>query len=338
MIFNKNNGGAQEMKQHIGFIHKSINFANLASYIDFAQRELCRVIGSEVFDQALQHYLSSLFGTSTQGAGPTVVGILDELVERVQLSVALTAYRSYAPGADLSHSDKGRQIFVSEQEKPAFEWQIEKDNENLHRLSSHANEALLEFLEQYIDWPTLEEPLLAWRRSDQFKASRSIFITSARQFDKIIPIGASRLTFLSLVPFIERVQASEIKSCFTPERFEALLAEHLSGQLSAESLTTLEMVRPPLALLSMSMAIKRISSQLLPDGVFRFPMENVIKSNKPAGKGDRNEVAISLEKDGMRELSKLQRFLLGSQIVSAGAEITCEREASIDETLKFVRL
>jgi len=40
---------------------------------------------------------------------------------------------------------------VTNEEKPAFEWQIEKDNENLIRLENEGIDFLLEFLDDHID-------------------------------------------------------------------------------------------------------------------------------------------------------------------------------------------
>lgn len=338
MIFDRNNQGAQELKELIGFIHKSINFQNLRSYIEFAQRELISVVGEGVFNQAQEHYHSDQY--MVHGNDPqSTYYLLDLLVQRLQLAVALHAYRRYAPGADLSHSDKGRQIFVSEQEKPAFEWQIEKDNENLLSLASEATESLLEFLDQYIHYPTAQNPLLAWASSEQYLASRSLLISSARQFEKVAPIGASRLTFLALVPFLQRIQDNEIRACFQPARFTELLSQLVSTQLSEQNKLILEMAAQPLGLLALSMAIKRMAVRVQEDGVFSPATEKVIRVKTTTLKADRNEVAVNLEKDGLRELAKLQKYLASVDLPSTDqVDITADRAENIDESLKFVRL
>jgi hypothetical protein len=338
MIFDRNNQGAQELKELIGFIHKSINFQNLRSYIEFAQREVTSVVGEGVFNQALDHYHSEQY--LVHGNDPqSPYYLLDLLVQRLQLAVALNAYRRYAPGADLSHSDKGRQIFVSEQEKPAFEWQIEKDNENLLSLASEATESLLEFLDQYIHYPTAQNPLLAWSSSEQFLGSRSLLISSARQFEKVAPIGSSRLTFLALVPFLQRIQDNEIRACFQPARFAELLSQLVSTQLSEQNKLILEMAVQPLGLLALSMAIKRMAVRVKEDGVFSLATEKVIRVKTTSFKADRNEVAVNLEKDGLRELAKLQKYLASvDKPSSESTEVTSDRAENIDETLKFVRL
>lgn len=338
MIFDRDNNGALELKSLIGFIHKSINFQNLRSYIEFAQREVSLVVGSSLFNQAHNHYHSAQYLAHTDDPQSPFY-VLDQLVQRLQLSVALHAYRRYAPGADLSHSDKGRQIFVSEQEKPAFEWQIDKDNENLLSLASEATESLLEFLDDYLHYPDAQNPLLAWASSEQYQSGRSLFISSARQFDKVAPIGSSRLTFLALIPFLQRAQDNEIRACFQPARYSEILSQLISDQITAQNQLILDLAIQPLGLLALSTAIKRMAVQVRHDGVFTMATEKVIRSQTPSVKSDRNEVAVNLEKDGLRELARLQKYLAGIETSSTEMfDTATDRSDNIDETLKFVRL
>lgn len=345
MIFNKSNTGAGEIKDLLGFVYRSISFANLTTYLEMGEREVIRVIGKLQFNQALDHYLSNDYQAEPQIPQPEIP-ILDALVRKVQLVAALHAYRRYVQSNDVTHSEKGRQIFVSESEKPAFEWQIEKDNENLLQLAHEATDILLEYLDEYIDWsiPVGQgqeafPPLLVWGSSPERLAQKALLIDSASAFDQVFPIGGSRYTFMALVPFIARVQGLEIKSCFTDTAFQELISQHQTGTLSDRNKAILERVRQPLALLSLSIAVKRLSSAVLPSGIFQDMTVNVVRGKSPAGKIDRNELQSSLEKDGNRELVRLQEYLrkLGLQDAGDDYSFTTPSE-SIDDTLLFVRV
>jgi hypothetical protein len=343
MIFNKNNTGAAELKELIGFIYKSINFNNLKSYIGFAERDIIRIIGKDVFNLALAHYNSDFYHYS--GADPVEVhwAVLDQLVEKIQYPVAVHAYRRYVPSSDLTHSDKGRQIFVSEQEKPAFEWQIEKDDENLLRLAHEATDMLLEFLDEHIaDMATIDSvkvSLLPWGTSAEYGATRELFIPTVSIFESVFLIGGSRQTFLSLVPFIKRVQENEIQASLTVARYDEIKAQFLADELTPENEVILGKVIPPLALLALSVAVKRLSSEILPAGIFANIVANVIKGKNPAGKQDRNEISSSFEKDGLRELARLQEYLRKIDLTAAGETFTTtDPDERIDATQKFVRL
>ncbi len=349
MIFNKNNTGSLELKELIGFIYKSINFNNLKSYIDFAERDIIKIIGKEVYNVALVHYYSDNFQISKEPQEHPEWIVLDQLVQKIQYPVAVHAYRRFVPSSDLTHSDKGRQIFVSEQEKPAFEWQIEKDNENLLRLAGEATDMLLEFLDDHIDdqnessgvagGTEIGKQLLPWKNSPAYLMTKKLFIGTVDEFQKIFMIGSSRLVFISLLPIMLRVQENEIKPCFTAEKYAELLQQIIDNAVSEDNAILLDKARQPLVLLTMSIAAKRLTAEVLPDGIFSNMTTSVIKSKLPASKMDRNEVAVSLEKDGMKELFKLQEFIRKQILVASGETyIAVDPSERIDETLKFVRL
>lgn len=355
MIFDKDSQGSSEIKGLIGFIYKSITFQNLVTYINFAERDVKKVIGATTFQAALDHYESDNYQSGEEN-DPAHFATLDELVRRIQLPVALLAYRRYVQSSDLTHSDKGRQIFVSEQEKPAFEWMIERDNENLLSLAHEALDNLLEFLDEHIDdtytpevpdqgneggenEPPEPQPVIPWGTCPEFEATRSLFINTAAEFDQVFPIGKSRLTYLSLVPFIRRIQETEIRSCLTADQYETLREMILDSDLDADYTEILTHVREPLALLTMSVAVKRIAAQLLPEGVFNNVTSGVVKGKTPAPKIDRNEVSANLEKDGLRALARLQEYLNRIALQAAGEEYTVEMPAdNFDPTAPYVRV
>jgi len=67
------------------------------------------------------------------------------------------------------------------------------------------------------------------------------------------------LVYLSLCPFIRLVQDNEIRSCFTEENWSALKEQILDDDLSQENKILIDLARQPLALLALSMAIRRLS-------------------------------------------------------------------------------
>lgn len=350
MLFNKDSTGSAELKALIGFIYKSINFDNLKSYIGFAERDIKKIIGTEVFQVAQDHYDGKNYLLSEFDEDHPEYAILDELVQRIQYPVAVHAYRRYVPSSDLTHSDKGRQIFVSEQEKPAFEWQIEKDNENLLRLANDGTDMLLEMLDSCMSLvittiddsePPVETQtlMIPWKTSAAYLATRELFINKVEEFEHVFMIGGSRLTFLSLLPIMRRVQDNEIKSCFTADKYAELQAAIEDDDISDDNLIILDKARQPLALLTLSVAAKRLTSEVLPDGIFSNMTTSVIKSKMPSSKIDRNEVSASLEKDGLRELRKLQDHLAKLAATAAGETIEAvDLTDRIDVTEKFVRL
>ena len=89
----------------------------------------------------------------------------------------------------------------------------------------------------------------------------------------------------------------------------------------------------------MSVAIKRLSIELLPNGLFQNYTTSVIKSKAASPKVDRNEVSINLERDGMKELRRLQDLLHKLDLQSSGAEeMLTDLADRFDTALPFARL
>jgi len=354
MILNKNSTGSAELKALLGFIFKSTNFTNLITYIAFAESDIKLIIGKEVFNIALAHYQSDHFCIDTDEDHPEYE-ILDKLVKLIQFPVAMSAYFMYVPSLDVSHSDKGRQIFVNDTDKPAFEWQIKNDNVNLIALLNRGIDLLLEFLDESIDvtylpdgkapagdstepkdplpgpdevgpqGPTSPEApavpviLIPWRDTAEYAVSKELFVNTAIEFSKVFSIENSRVTFLRLVPFIRFVQSNTIRACFRKEMYEEICTQIKDGSLSEENKTILPLAAQPLVLLSMGMAIKRLSVQLLPDGLFSSLITGTINSKQTTLKVDRNEVSANLERDGLVLLRKLQDHLKMLELLTTGA-------------------
>jgi hypothetical protein len=341
MIFNKDGtGGAIELKGLLGFIYKSNRFENLISYVGFAERDIKKIIGKEIFKLAQDHYDSENYLLEEEDEEHPEYTLLDDLVKKIQLPVALNAYRRFAPSGDLTHSDKGRQIFVSDEEKPAFEWQVERDNQNLLSLSFEAIDVLLEFLNEQTEDnlveaveadPDAEPPIEAveaipnpitnvWMASDAYIKMRSAFITKD-EFNDIFPIGGSMRLFITLLPFIMKVQKQLILPVITDtvyqELLEAILDKELEevkeNELEEEQrklkIVLLENIHPVIVYSTMSQALKSLTVEVLPEGIFQNYISNVVSGKNTAARMDRIEVASRLDVMAKTELKRLQEYI-----------------------------
>jgi len=324
MLFNKNNNGAAEIKGMIGWIYKSNSFANISTYIRMAERDIIRLVGINIYTFANNWYNSEEYELPRD---PNQAN--DDLVHAMQLPIALFAYRRYAPGSDLSHSESGRQITVTAELKPAFEWMIKRDNQNITDLAYEATDMLLELLDNSVNFTPIKAivqdevkgvdalgpPILSsiigeiWAGSLEYKASKSLFINSALEFDQVFPINASRRLYLSLVPFIREVELRNISPAILSTRYETIKERIRDKDLTEEDIKIVEMAKVPIALLTMSIALKRLSMELLPDSVVQnYSAVDASRSNT-ADSDDRRGLSALLERDGKRELIPLQNYI-----------------------------
>lgn len=309
MIFNKSANGAEEIKGLLGFIQASINFNNYKTYIGLAERDVKKIIGNAVFSLAENHYQSDNYllpegDGSGSGSGITP-GMIDELVQKIQLPVALYAYKMYAASNDLTHSDKGRQIFVGAEEKPAFEWMIRRDEENILDVANKAMEVLLEYLDEYVDY------FPEWSDSDAYQTSKSLFINTAWEFDQLFPIDASRRLFVILAPMMKDIERKYIKPVLGKDDFDTLKASISSGDLDEADEDLLEYIKVPEVMLTMSLAVKRLSAQVLPSGIFQSYIPEAVSTDvkKAADTDVRTSLARMLETEGLNELKRLQEYI-----------------------------
>jgi len=343
MIFNKVDKGAEELKALLGFIYKSNSFANMITYIGFAERDIRKVIGDAVFNKAQEHYNSNNYKAEADEDHPEYF-TLDDLVNSIQLPVALHAYRRYAPNNDLTHSDSGRSITVTETEKPAFEWMIDKSDKSLLDLAHEATDLLLEFLDKHLDDeitsgdPEVTAYLIPWGTSAEFALTRELFITKD-QFNEEFFIDGSRRVFLAMVPYLRKVQNNEILSCIGKETYDAIKEEILDGDLTEDNKTYLGMIRPAMTFLALSRAVISLSVEVLPNGIFSNFITGVINSKTAADHSHRVEISHALESMGLKEIAKLQEKIYRETTESSG-EIYVQTDPTerIDPQKPFVRL
>ena len=312
MIFNKLNSGADEAKELLGFIYSSNNFDNMITYVNIAEKDMKRTIGPEVFKLAEDHYKSDNYKLASPSPQQA---LLDELVKHIQLPVLLHAYRRYAPLNDLSHSESGRNITVTEQLKPAFEWMLERDNKSLLDLAHETTELLITFLDDQvkIDEATANEIEDTWRSSTTFAAQKDLFINSVLEFDNIFPIAASRRLFLVLVPFIREMEFKHIRPVITSDRYNLIRELIKDGDLDKSgnevSYEIHRLSKVPIALFTISIALKRLSVELLPDSVVQSFNALDVKQSRTADSSTRNALSALLERDALRELVALQNYI-----------------------------
>lgn len=241
MLFNKNNTGEDEVKRILGFTFYNNVFDNLVASILQVEERIIQLIGPEIFTRAQTRYEANDFNpelTSTE--------VNDQLVHKIQFANLFLAYREYARNNDVQHSDKGRVITVSENEKPAFEWMIERDDRALLDKSYAFLDGLLNFLELKAD--TFTE----WKNSNARKQFRAQLIYSVDQFEEQYRIGRSMRFFLLVLPQLRKVEKRHIKSVIGETRYTALLTKIKDGgTLDAADKALLEMIAPPLVYYTM---------------------------------------------------------------------------------------
>lgn len=268
MIFNKQNNGAQELRELTGNYYANNKFDKIAGEIELAAEELATLVGDDVMELAGKYYTEA--GEDADA----------ELVRRVQRPVAILATLRMYRKNDLSHEDDGRKFKISTDgsEKLPWEWQLDRDDA-LHLEEYYkAVDALI----RYLNKGQLKE----WTDTGSYKLAQTLIIRNGEAFDGYFPIERSERMFLMLVPFIREAQMLTVKRAYGGG-WDDLLKEEESPESDAHFAAC-----KAVALLAMSMALRRLSLSAIPGGVIRrFMTENGMGESEPASLNDVERVA-----------------------------------------------
>lgn len=284
MIFNKDNKGTKELRELTGNYYANNDFSKIKGEIELASEELALLVGDGVISLADTYY-------QEEGEASDM-----ELVRKVQRPIALIATLRMYQKNDLSHEDDGRKFKMAtdNSEKLPWEWQLDRDD------ALHLEEyyKAVDGLIRYLNKKALKE----WIESDLYKLSQSLIIRNGEAFDGYFPINRSERMYLMMVPFIREAQILTVKRAYG-SGWDGLLAE----KQVPESDTHFAACKA-VALLAMSMALRRLSLGLIPGGVVRkFITENGMGDSETVSLDDVERVSRWMADDAATWVDEMKR-------------------------------
>lgn len=285
MLFNKNYDGARELRELTANYYANNDFDKITGEIELATDELEQVVGKGVLELAATSYRE-----------PEAEGSDAELVRKVQRPIALLATLRLYQKNDLSHEDDGRKFKVATDgsEKLPWEWQLERDDA-LHLEEYYKS---VDVLIRYLNGKQPEE----WTESATYKLSQALIIRSGAAFDSYFPIERSERMFILLLPFVKEAQQLTVKRAYGTG-WEELLAE----SAVPESDTRFAACKA-VALLAMSLALRRLPLSVIPGGIVRkFVAESGMGNSQPASLDDVERLAGWLADDAATWIDEMKR-------------------------------
>lgn len=296
VLFNREGDAkaATELKELLSFIDVDMKYKSIKSDILTATRELIAIIGKEVYDIAFTDYKDK-------------VDAKTELVYYLRYPIAINAYRMYAPNNDIAHTANGRKMRQDDNQKQAFEWMIDRDNEMLERKYYRAVDDLLHYLEE-------SEP--SWKTSDAYqKIQQSIFKTTD-DFNEHFKID-SRLLLLYLQPGIKQCLTADIKVRIGADVLNSIITEEITPELEELHF----FVKQACAFYALAWAMPRLSLRLFPQGILQsYVGDRNTTQAKQVASG--NALAFAkqyFENDYKQVIAKIETIIKASQPVTDDA-------------------
>lgn len=303
-LFNKNENASDELKELLGFLDVAIKYKNIKQEINASTREIQTLLSKPIYDQLYADYIE---------------GRENDLIELVQYPIALNAYRQYAPNGDVSHTNNGRRMRMDENEKQAFEWLLDRDNNALERKYYRALDTLINYL---------IENHSEWKNTEAYSQLASSIFKTTEEFDTIFPIN-SRFLLLKLIPGVKRCLDFDIKSRITPQQMKSLLSK--PEELDPELVT---IIKTACAYYALAWAMPRLSVQLFPEGMLQGYVSDKIttQSRKPTLKNELAYARENFENDYKEYLLKLEEFVSPQKTVQS-TESTLQMHIAGDKYL-----
>ena len=292
MIFNRNNNGAEELRNLTGNYYANNEFNKIKSDIKVTTYHLCKIVGDAVYARALQAYTNQEVSSTDEGQ----IADVAKFVELVQRPIAIMATLQMYRKNDVSHEDSGRKVVVASDgtDKIPWEWQLDRDD------AIHMEE-YYQAVEQLIDYLNKTQ-LKEWMESEPKRLADTLLIRSGREFDKYFPIQSSERMYLLLVGFIREAQIRYIRPAYGADKWDDLLKDRSTPENEVRFAAC-----KATALLSMSFAILRMPLQLIPGGVVRnYMSENGMRESLPASIDDVKRLASWLQQDATDWIAQMK--------------------------------
>jgi hypothetical protein len=296
LLFNKNNTGSTELKKHLGFIDANINYQNITADINTSTNDVIKLISKTVYDLAVVAY---------EKTSPDESEI--ELINTIRYPIAVNAYRLFIPSNDLSHSNNGRKMRSDENEKAAFEWMIDRDNQALERRYYRALDDLI----LYLDDCPIEGVKTAWKASESYKQTHNNFVRTVDDFNKTFQID-SRLILIKVSNGLKDAELNHVLPIINQTRFENLKTKLKdSGTLTPEDKKLIALIQTATVLYAMAWAMQRLSVSLLPEGVLQHYTNSTAttQAKTPTKKSETEATRLAFMQDFQKALKDIENFV-----------------------------
>lgn len=327
MLINKNNNGAEELQQLTSSYYANNDFDRARTLWTLEENKMTALVGGDLMARALTHYNSAAF--QKENPSPEEAKN-DKLVNLLQIPIAYRTTLRYYQLNTVSHETSGRKVKIDrENESMAWEWMIDRDDDAQLRMAHETTDMLIDWLET--------NKIAEWMNSDNRRASRELFVNSIGIFQRAYPmVDYSQSFFYTAVPFLREVQNHVLKKAlgihYTP-----LLERWTSGEPGSGSgsegggipsvdeeledfydklLSHVQIVQP---LLCMVIAVKRLSLQVMPEGVVQH-FKSMVQSRNASQIPLKDIIQLhadNLDKDA-RELLDEIKVLIRSADPEAG--------------------
>ncbi len=254
-----------------------------------------------------------------------------ELLEKVRYAIVHLGYFLGFDFLNVSVSDMGFQRLESERSKPLYKYQEDNLRDYYRTAGFNALDEILLFMEER------EEHFAEWKLSPQWTVFRQMLIPTAREFDRMVHIGGSRLTFLRLRPHMSHVETTRILPLLGREIYAEIKTSLLLAEPAAKVVAILEPIRQAVAFLSSALLMEESGADLSERGLYFYSTMQNFFDNRKSGPADAERIALLVARNrqiGKNFLLQVRQILLDNPLDWPGAAVPLEGQFRRDNTGK----
>jgi len=292
MIFNKNDNGAQELRELTGSYFANNEFGKIAGIVEQVQDETAAIIGADTMEALEALYLADNDNNHCVMWVRKVIATM----------ATLRLYRSN----DLSHEDDGRKFKIDAgNEKIPWEWQLNRDD----RIILESHYAALDNLLRNLG----ESNIASFKQTQSYQISKSLLIRSADQMFFFNGIK-DYYVYFTMIPYLLEAQ-KQVKKAYG-EGLDQLTGDNNDGTAHIENEVAYAAAMAE-SLLASAIMLERQELKLIPYGfVKQVNTEGGMEQNPPSASEVR-EYGERLRMDAiywLREMKKLRDIAASTEI------------------------
>lgn len=281
---------SKELRKLTGSWYASNDFEPIEQDIVMETEELAKFIGDDIVEKALE---------IADKEAPTAEET--KLLKHVQLPIALMAVYRFFQSNNVSHDQSTRKIKVdSENEKLPWEWMLDRDDAAHLSKAQRALDRLIAFLDK--------SEYSEWNDSPNKKTARSLFVNNTEVFGEYYPIDNSARFYYLAVPLLREIQVVQLKPILG-EDYQPLLDNFQEDHLSGYQKELLDYVRRAQVLATIALAVRRLNTKVLPDGIVKAlkSQGQTVNATRPANVDEISYFSKRMELDAFDYIDKIKR-------------------------------
>lgn len=281
---------SETLRQLTGSFYASNDFERIEQDIILETEDLAKIIGDDIIEKA---------EAIAANEAPTETDAL--FLKHVQLPIALMAVYRHFQSNIVSHDQSTRKIKVdNDNEKLPWEWMLDRDDAAHLSKAQRAIDRLILFLDK--------SNYSEWTNSPQKKATKRLFVNNTDVFGEYYPIDNSARFYYLAIPLLQEIQVVKLREVLASD-YSELLTGFQSGGLNEYQKELLDLTRRAQVLGTIALAVRRLSTQVLPEGIVKALKSEgqTVNATRPANVDEIAYFSKRLEIDAYDFMDKIKR-------------------------------